>query len=97
MFFYVINWGIFYENLVTCKRWDGFKEEKLYYGGSLKHPIFRGCGGGGGLARKPNIEGGNCQKGVGLGQFADLRGLAKKGMTLKLGGWYPFTDYELFR
>ena len=30
------------ENLVTCKRWDGVKEEKLYYGGSPKNPIFRG-------------------------------------------------------
>ena len=45
MLFYVINWGIFYENLVTCKRWDGVKEEKLYYGGSQKNPIFRGGGG----------------------------------------------------
>ena len=53
MFFYVINWGIFHENLVTCKRWDGVKEEKLYYGGSLKNPIFRGERGGG--SRKTNI------------------------------------------
>ena len=45
MFFYIItknlNWEILTKHLVTFKRWDGVKDEKiLYYRGSLKNPIF---------------------------------------------------------
>ena len=54
MFFSVItknsNWEILTKNLVTFKRYDGGKDEKLYYfGGSLKNLIFRG----GGVYKKP--------------------------------------------
>ena len=47
MFFSVItknsNQEISTKNLVTFKRWDGVKDEKLeYYGDSLENPIFRG-------------------------------------------------------
>ena len=47
MFFSVVtknlNWEIVTKNLVTFKRWDGVKNEKLeYYGGSLKFLVFRG-------------------------------------------------------
>ena len=46
MFFSVITkdltWEILTKNLVTFKIWDGVKDEKFYYGGSLKHLIFRG-------------------------------------------------------
>ena len=39
-----LNWEILTKNnLVTFKRWDGVKDEKLeYYGGSLKNPTFNG-------------------------------------------------------
>ena len=48
MFFSVIT-----KNLVTFKRWDGVKDEKLeYYGGSPKNPIFRG-----GVHEKPIYKG----------------------------------------
>ena len=33
-------------NFVTFKTWDGFKDEKFEYGGSLKNSIFRGGGEG---------------------------------------------------
>ena len=37
------NWEILTKNLVTFKRWDGVKDEKLYYfWSSRKNPIFRG-------------------------------------------------------
>ena len=43
MFFFIIiknlNWEISTKNLVTFKRWDEVKDEKLYYGSSLKNPI----------------------------------------------------------
>ena len=47
MFFSAItknsNWEILTKNLVTFKRWDGAKEEKLwYFGRSLKNPTFSG-------------------------------------------------------
>ena len=56
MFFSVItknsNWEILTKNLVTFKRWDGVKDEKLqYFWGSLKNVIFRG------VSRKSSIEG----------------------------------------
>ena len=45
MFFSVItknlNWEISTKNLVTFKRWDGVKDEKIQYGNSLKNPILR--------------------------------------------------------
>ena len=42
------NSEILTKNLITCKRKDGVKDEKLYYfGGSLKNLNFRGGGGGG--------------------------------------------------
>ena len=61
MFFSVItqnsNWVILPKNLVTFKRWDGIKDEKLkYLSGSLKTLTFSGEGGEG--SRKTNIEGG---------------------------------------
>ena len=46
MFFSVItknlNLEMLTKNLVTFKRWDAVKYEKLYYGSSLKNPILRG-------------------------------------------------------
>ena len=46
MFFSIItknfNWEILTKNLVTFKSWDGVKDEKFDYGGSLKNLIF--CG-----------------------------------------------------
>ena len=40
-----LNWEILTKNLVTFKRWDGVKDEKLsYYAGSLKIQ-FKGWGG----------------------------------------------------
>ena len=36
-----LNWEISTKNLVTFKRWDGVRYEKLeYYGNSPKNPIF---------------------------------------------------------
>ena len=62
MFFFVItnnlNFKILTKNLVTFKRWDGIKDEKLeHYGGSLKNPIFTGGGGGGEFTKKQYIRG----------------------------------------
>ena len=81
MFFSVItknlNREILTKNLVTFKRWDGVKDVKFYYGGSLKNPIFRGGDGG---SLKTNMYGKLPKKG-GLGQIADntfRRGLTKK-------------------
>ena len=34
-----VNWKILMKSLVTFKRWDAVKYEKLYYGSSLKNPI----------------------------------------------------------
>ena len=60
------------KNLVTFKRWIGFKDEKFqYYGGSLKMQ-FLGEGGKGGGSQKNNILGDCLERG--LGQFVDLRG-----------------------
>ena len=47
MFFSAItknsNWEILTKNLVTFKRYDGVKDERLqYFGGLLKNPILRG-------------------------------------------------------
>ena len=46
IFFSVItnnaNWEILTKNLVTFKRWHGIKDEKLFFGLSLKNPIVRG-------------------------------------------------------
>ena len=36
------NWEILTKDVVTFKRWDGVNDEKLYFWGSLKNPIFRG-------------------------------------------------------
>ena len=45
--------------MVTFKRYDGIKNEKLeYFGGSLKNSTFRG----GGDSRKTNIKGGGLPK-----------------------------------
>ena len=58
-------------NLVTFKRWDGFKDEKFRnYAGLLKIPIYRGFG------KKQYIRR-NCLKGE-LTQFVDLRGACKE-------------------
>ena len=47
-----LNWEILTKNLFTFKRQDGVKDEKfVYYGASLKNPIFRGNGLG-----KPNVQ-----------------------------------------
>ena len=63
------NCEILTRNLVTFKRWVRVKDENFsYYEGSLENPIFRG-----GFTKNQYI-GGNCLKGEGLGQFADLRG-----------------------
>ena len=44
-----LNWEISTKNLVTFKRWDRVNDKKFqYYGSSLKNPIFRGLGRGGG-------------------------------------------------
>ena len=54
---------------------DGVKDEKFYYyGGSLKNLIFREGGGG----HKKPIYWGELPK-KGCGEFADLRGSAKRG------------------
>ena len=50
-------------NFVTFKTWDGFKDEKFEYGGSLKNSIFRG--GWGGVGR-----GGAHKKQINLGGIA---------------------------
>ena len=47
MFFSVttkdLNWENLTKNLVTFKRWDGFKGENFHcYEDSLKNPIFKG-------------------------------------------------------
>ena len=70
MFFFFIskklNREVFTKNLVTFKKWDGFKDEKFwYYEGSLKNSIFRV------VHENPVYRG--CLK-RGLGQFADLIG-----------------------
>ena len=69
MFFSVItknlSWEILIKNLVTFRKWDEVKDEKIeYYGDSLKNPIYRGTTskgrawtvcrfkGGGGLTKK---------------------------------------------
>ena len=59
------------KNLVTFKRWIGFKDEKFqYYGGSLKMQFLgRGVKGG---SQKNNTLGDCLERG--LGQFVDLRG-----------------------
>ena len=73
MFFSVIT-----KNLVTFKRWDEIKDEKLYYyGGSLKNPTFRER-----IHEKPIHAGELSKKRGGLGQFADLKG----GLGKKRGG-----------
>ena len=51
----------FTTNFVTFKTWDGFKDEKFEYGGSLKNSIFRGGGDGWG-SQKANKFGGHCLK-----------------------------------
>ena len=49
---------------------DGVKDEKLWFGCSLKNPAFMWW-----VQKKPiQYRGGFPQKGGGLGQFADLRG-----------------------
>ena len=45
------NWEILPKNLVTFKRSDGIKDEKLYFGSTLKNLTF------GGSSQKTNIEG----------------------------------------
>ena len=54
MFFTVttknLNWEVLTKNLVTFKRWDGVKDEKFeYYGSLLKNKIFSGD------SRKTNV------------------------------------------
>ena len=64
-----LNWEIVTKNLVTFKRWDGVKNEKLeYYGGSLKNLVFRGG------SQKPICRGQWPKGGEGLGKFVDLKG-----------------------
>ena len=68
-----VNWEILTKNLVTFKRWDGVKDEKLeHYRDSLTNLIFRGSvhkkpiyreelpnkGGGGGVWRFSGLRGG---------------------------------------
>ena len=36
-----LRWEIVTKKHSQFKRWDGVKDEKFYYGGSLKNPIFR--------------------------------------------------------
>ena len=49
-------WEILTKNLITFKRWDEIKDEKIeYYEGSLKNQIFRGV-------HKKQYIGGNCLK-----------------------------------
>ena len=90
LFFSVItknlNWEILIKSLVTFKRWDGIKDEKLeYYGGYyimlniMKNPIFRGEG------HKKPIYRGNFQKKREPGQFADLRGGGAAALGKKEG------------
>ena len=51
-----MNWEILAKNLVTFKTWDGVKDENfLYYGYSLKYPIFR-------VVNEKPINRGNCLK-----------------------------------
>ena len=86
------NWEKLTKNLVTFKRWDGVKYEKLkYFWGSRKNPIFKG--------HKKTIYRGIAKEG-GLGQFADLRkgGLTrKKGMVFLKRSWYCNAHYAHFR
>ena len=61
---------------------DGVKDEKLWFGCSLKNPAFMWW-----VQKKPiQYRGGFPQKGGGLGQFADLRGggllVRKRGVFL---------------
>ena len=65
-----LNWEILTKNLVTFKRWDGVKDEKLsYYAGSLKIQ-FKGWEG----SRKTNTQGNYLKREQeGLGEFENLR------------------------
>ena len=61
-----------------------YNEKLLYLGDSLKNLTFSEG------PWKTNIEGQFPEKGEGLGQFANLRGLGKKvGVVSLKGGWYP--------
>ena len=54
-----LNCEILTKNLVTFNRWDGVKDEKFWYGSSLKNPIFFGGGREGRWgAERNNIFGG---------------------------------------
>ena len=63
------NWEILITNLVTFKRLDGVKDEKIqYYWGLPKNLTFKG-------GSQKLIYRRDCLKrGRGLGQFEDLRG-----------------------
>ena len=50
-----LNCEILTKNLVTFNRWDGVKDEKNWYGSSLKNPIFFGGGRRGGGEQKETI------------------------------------------
>ena len=82
-----LNWEVLTKSLVTFKRWDGIKDEKLeYYGGYyivlniMKNPIFRGEG-----HKKPIYRGNFQKKKRELGQFADLRGGGAAALGKKEG------------
>ena len=101
MFFSVINKNlnreILTKNLVTFKRWDGVKMKNLNI--IRVHWKTRFLGGGV-FTKKQYIGGKRLKKrGVGLGQFADLRGGGldeKEGVVfLKEGGSYPNAYYGL--
>ena len=89
------NWKILINNLAAFKKRDEFKDEKFcYYSGSLKNPIFRGNGrGGGGVggSEKNNI-GGNCLKSGGNWTVCRF----KRGLVI-LRGLLPSTHYKQFQ
>ena len=76
-----LDWEILIKNLVTFKRWDKVKDEKIeYFQGAYEKLIYRRE-----LAKKG-----------GLGQFAGLRGRRKgvgKNRRVFLRGGYPNAHY----
>ena len=82
-----LNWEVLTKSLVTFKRWDGIKDEKLeYYGGYyivlniMKNPIFRGEG------HKKPIYRGNFQKKRGAWTVCRFKGGRGGGAWQKRGG-----------
>ena len=93
MFFSVVtknsNWEILSKNLVTIKKQDGVKDEKIYYFLGLKSLIFRSEGYkkqflGGGEGCEKVIQRGDCLK-----RTVCLDSLQKEGVGIFEGGLIP--------